>query len=88
MKLIHIKKEKPISYEITPYAFRSRFTMEEKTAIYSHADQDILIRIFLDDISSSKMIILNLPELQQGMEYLVSKEILTEERKNEILEVV
>lgn len=69
------------------YEFRSRFTMEEKEAIYAAAINDLKIKIFLDDLISASNVDLNNENLQNAMQYMVNNSIITQQRKEDILNV-
>lgn len=72
--------------KIALYFFRQRFTPEEKEAIYTAAETNVSLRIFLDDLSSVKdSVDLSLPQLDDALSLMVTSEILTEERKVAIL---
>lgn len=70
---------------ITLYAFRSRFTIEEKAAIELSAVDDPLVRAVLKDFDSATYIDLSRPDVQQGVDIFVQKNLLTEPRAREIL---
>lgn len=70
---------------ISRLAFRNRFTLAEKTAIYTAAETQVLVRIWLDDLTNSEYVNLSDPTTIAGVTALVSVGILTEARKNEIL---
>lgn len=69
------------------YEFRSRFTMEEKEAIYAAAINDLKIKIFLDDLISASNVDLTNENLQNAMQYMVNNSIITQQRKEDILNV-
>lgn len=70
---------------ITLYAFRSRFTIEEKAAIEFSAVDDPLVRAVLKDFDSATYIDLSRLDVQQGIGVFVQKDLLTEPRASEIL---
>lgn len=72
---------------ITELEFRRRFTLAEKTAIYTAAESDLMIKIFLEDLRSSagSTIYLDHPEIIQGVQYLEQQGIISTGRANEIL---
>lgn len=76
----------PVIRIITKLAFRNRLTMAEKTAIYTAAESNIQIRIWLDDLSSAEEADLDFPELKAGLEAMVSGGLLTADRVAEILQ--
>jgi hypothetical protein len=76
----------PPNYKlITKFAFRNRFTMEEKVAIYMAAEQNILMKVWLDDLATAEYVDLGLPSVIASLEAMVTATILTEARKDEIL---
>lgn len=66
--------------------FRKRFTPAEKVALYQAVETDINIKIFIDDLAATPVIVQDDPELNAGMAYVVGKGIITLERAKEILE--
>jgi hypothetical protein len=76
------KKKEP---EIPPRQFRKRFTTEEKVALYTQAKDDPLLAIFIDELNSAKFVAVTDPDTVEGMNYLVSKGVISEERKDIIL---
>lgn len=73
------------SVNISVYEFRKRFTLDEKVAIKSSTDP--VIQVFQDDMNSLTTVNLLDEDLKSGMDYLVSKNILTQSRADEILKV-
>jgi len=73
--------DEPETY--TPYEFLQRFTLEEQTAI--EASTDIGVKLFLRKLSSVSVVIPDFQDTIDGMNYLVSKGLITEARKAEIL---
>lgn len=70
---------------LTVYEFRARFTQEEKVAIYEAALNNILIKIFLDDLSAASNVDLANQELISSLDYMVSKNLIKSNRKAELL---
>ena len=70
---------------ISRFAFRSRFTLAEKTAIYTAAEQNKMIQAFLDDIQAADDIDLDLPDTVAGVEALEAGGLLAPGRAAEIL---
>lgn len=68
---------------ITVRAFRSRLTLAEKIAI--KASQNPAVQVLDDDLKTSTFIDLDFVELQQGIDYLISEELIAPERKAELL---
>jgi len=69
--------------EITLAAFRTRFTFAEKIAIESSTDAGI--RVLEKDLAARQIIRLDLKQLQDGLDYYISKGLLAPERKAELL---
>ncbi len=80
-----------INREISRFAFRQRFTDEEKMTIYVRMDTDedstvrAALKIFRDDLMAAETIDLNDPRTIDGLSYLVGIGVLTEDRKTAIL---
>ena len=70
---------------ISRYAFRSRFTTEEKQAIYTAAESNITIKIWLDDLASAENVDLDLPETVSNVTSLESAGLIAEGRAEAIL---
>lgn len=70
---------------LTVYEFRSRFTQEEKVSIYEAALNNILIKIFLDDLSAASNVDVTNQELISSLDYMVSKNLIKSNRKAELL---
>jgi hypothetical protein len=68
---------------MTRYQFRSRFTMQEKIAMYDSTDT--LIRVFLDDIQSAEYIDLAIQDTIDAVNYLESQGLIAAGRAAEIL---
>jgi hypothetical protein len=73
----------PVRY--TSYEFLLRFTPQERAAFRDAAITDPLVADFQQLAAAAQQIISNDPNTIAGMNYLVSVELLTEQRKNEIL---
>jgi hypothetical protein len=69
----------------TAYEFLLRFTAEERAAIRESAKTDPNTADFLQLAQAAQEIISNDPITLQGMNYIVSIGIISENRKNEIL---
>ena len=69
--------------EITLAAFRARFTFTEKIGIESSTDAGI--RVLEKDLAARLTIRLDLLQLQDGLDYYISKNLLTASRKAELL---
>ncbi len=71
--------------KLTRLAFRNRFTFAEKVAIETAAEGDATVRVLLKDQESATHIDLARPDTQQGVQLLVSKNLITSTRGAEIL---
>ena len=85
IKAIYTSEWRKKEAEIFPRQFRKRFTSLEKVELYTQAKDDPLLAIFIDELNSAKFVSVTDPDTIEGMEYLVTKGVLTEERKNQIL---
>jgi hypothetical protein len=71
---------------ISPYDFRQRFTSDEMTAILNAAySGDTTVRKLLLKLQTTDSIDLDNSEVIGGCQYLVSQNVITEERKEVIL---
>lgn len=72
---------------ISKVAFRNRFTLAEKVAIYTAAKTDPLVQIMMDDIAAVNTgVDLDFPSLTEGLGYLVQIGIITAERAAEMVD--
>jgi hypothetical protein len=69
----------------TSYQFLLRFTVEERAAFRAAALTDPNVADFQQLAQAAQEVISNDPMTVAGMNYLVSVNLLTEQRKNEIL---
>lgn len=69
---------------ITRLAFRNRFTFDEKVAIETAIENDITVRTLLKDIESVSYVTLTDQSLIDGLGLLVSNELITQARADEI----
>lgn len=69
----------------TAYEFLNRFTYSERAAYRNAAKTDDLIADFMSLAQAAQEIISDDPMTVQGMNYLVSVGILTQQRRDEIL---
>jgi hypothetical protein len=69
----------------TAYEFLLRFTSAERTAYRAAAQTDDLIADFMSLAQAAQEIISDDPTTIQGMNYLVSVGLLTQQRRDEIL---
>ena len=70
---------------ISKLDFLKRLTFAERVAIETAASADPEIRVVKESLRLSEEIRLDDPEMVAGLELYVSKGLITEERKNEIL---
>lgn len=70
---------------ITRLAFRNRFTFAEKVAIETAAESDATVRVLLKDQEAATFIDLARIDTQQGVQLLVSKNLITAQRAADIL---
>lgn len=84
------------SVKITRFAFRSRFSATEKVALEfammddpnsSQQQRQIaaMLRVFMKDLDNAQHVVLDRPDIVQGVYMLVQLGVLTEARANEIL---
>ena len=72
---------------ITVLQLRRLFTFQEKLVVeQAISDGNAALKVFMDDLSASSYVDLTDPLVTQGLEVLVQSEIITSERKTEILE--
>jgi len=69
----------------TRLQFRSLFSFAEQIAITTAAKTDIGVEVFLGMMNIAEEIDLDYPDTIAGLDYLVSKELITEEKKGQIL---
>lgn len=65
--------------------FRNKFTQDEKVALYTAADTDIKVKIFLDDVLAAENIELTDTETVKQISYLAASGVIDESRAPEIL---
>lgn len=87
MKLIEpIKRtDVPIIKKLTKLEFRNRFTFEELVAIEEVSITDSGVRVLQTNLNIAEFIDVKDPNTIAGINYLVSKELLTQERADIIL---
>ncbi len=76
-------KHPPMETGITVLEFRQKFTINELVAIKTSADP--IIGVFVDDLHVAPQVHLDNPRVIEGMNYLVSVNVISEKRKAEIL---
>jgi hypothetical protein len=75
----------PIDSKVTRLAFRNRFTTNEKIALYTAAESNVQLKVYLDDVNAATYIDLTLPETIAGVQLLEAAGIIGSGRANEIL---
>ena len=68
--------------------FRNRFTSAEKVALYTAAETDVMIKIFLDDLSAAEYVDVTDEDIINHVAYIEQLEIINSERTAEILAVL
>jgi len=86
-KFVAPDKKSPTSVKITKLAFRNRFTFSEKVLIETAAEGDATVRVLLKDQEAATFIDLARLDTQQGVQLLVSKNLITAERSDAILSI-
>lgn len=71
--------------KITKLAFRNRFTFAEKVALEDAAKTDTEVKVLLDDQAAAQYIDLDRADTAAGLDLLVTKGLLTQQRRDEIL---
>lgn len=80
-----VEPEPEITRTLTKLQFRNRFTTEEKVALYTAAESNVLIRVFLDDVAAAQEIDLDYPATVEGVHALEAFGIIDAGRATEIL---
>jgi len=70
---------------VSPAEFRALFTESEKLAITEAGQTDAQVRILMDDVVTAPVIDLDFPRVIDGVQLLVQKGFLTQERAVQIL---
>ena len=79
-----IKVEQPI--RLTQLQLRRLFTFEEKVALEQVVkDGNLLVKVLLDDLAAAEFIDLTDSLVTQGLSLLVSQELLTQARADQIM---
>ena len=68
--------------------FRNRFTQTEKVDLYTKANEDIMLKIFIDELNATSSVDVEHLDTIQGMQYLIVKSILTQDRYNELMTIL
>jgi hypothetical protein len=71
--------------KLTKLAFRNRFFFTERVVIETLAETDPMVRVLLKDQDSAMFIDLSREDTISGVQMLVGKGVLTEERASVIL---
>jgi len=78
----------PLKTVFTSLEFRDLFTINEQLSIRESQLVDMEVGLVYDMMLSAQNIDISDPRTIQGMDLLVSKELITNERRNEILQEV
>ncbi|TRX75280.1 hypothetical protein [Pseudomonas mangiferae] len=78
-------EEPPTDWRLSPLAFLMRFD-QERLAIRTAAKKDVQVEDFLDLAGRARYVDLSAPLVRQGVDYLVSLQLLTATRAAEILD--
>ena len=73
---------------VTSLQFRHLFTQAETVAITTAGQTDIQVRIFTDEAAAAGTVDLGAAAVIQGVAYLVAKNIITQDRADQILKGV
>jgi len=69
----------------TAREFRNRFTQAEKIDLYTKANDDVMLKIFIDELNATTVVDVEFPETIQGMQYLIVKGVISQDRCNELM---
>ena len=75
----------PPSTQITKLEFRNLFTLPELIAIETASETDAILRVLDKNTQAASWIDLADPTVKAGLDYLVSKTLITSERETAIL---
>jgi len=73
---------------LSRYEFRSLFTFPEMVAITTAAKTDVAIEVFMESMRVAEEINLDYPDVTNGLDYLISLDLISAEKKQQILEGV
>jgi phosphoglycerate-specific signal transduction histidine kinase len=76
----------PDNKYITKLAFRNRFTNAEKLALYTAAESNVQLKVFLDDLAAATFVDLTRPDTIAGINFLETVSLLAEGRAVKILD--
>lgn len=79
------RANEPVILRCTPKQFLERFTQAERIKIIKSGRTNNVIEDFRSLCMASTEVVSNDPTLLAGMNYLVAQNLITEQRKNEIL---
>jgi hypothetical protein len=71
----------------TAYEFLLRFTQEERAILRAASANDVLVADFSQLLGAAQEVISDDPVTIQAMDYLVYAEYITNERRNEIMDL-
>ena len=77
--------KKDTATKLTKLQFRKLFTIAEKSILYTKAEADPILKMFLDDVQAAEFIDLTDSTTVEGVQYLVQAEVITQERYDEIM---
>jgi hypothetical protein len=69
---------------LTRYEFRSLFTKAEQVAITAAKKTDVIIEVFMDS-AENPTIDLDFPDVAEGLDYLISQNLIPAEKKEQII---
>lgn len=78
--------KKPV-LKMSSLEFTSRFTPAELVAIYTHAESNIAVKIWIDQVMGADFVVLDNTTLLEGMAYMVFQGLMTQSRYDEILDI-
>lgn len=70
---------------LSPKQFIERFVIEELLGIYTNAESNVSVRIWLDRLTGAEYVDLEDLSLQEGMAYMVFQNLITQERHDQIM---
>jgi hypothetical protein len=74
-----------IPVKITRLAFRKRFTQAELGAIYTVAQSQVMLRVYLDDLAAATFVDLTRPDTILSVQTLAALGLISAERVPQIL---
>lgn len=75
----------PMKRILTRFQFRSLFTFAEMVAITTAAKTDVGVEVFMKSMEVAEEVDLDYPEVAQGLDYLILRELIPPEKKQQIL---